>query len=66
MVTLQQSGISFAKKASAPEEKRKVEALQLKPDVPAEDIEDMIVGFSETKANDGSKKVEDKVESSKE
>ena len=66
MVTLQQSGVSFAKKGSAPEEKKKVEAVQLQPDVPAEDIEDMIVGFSETKTGDGSKKVDDKTESSKE
>jgi|APCry1669189472_1035225.scaffolds.fasta_scaffold279855_1 DNA-binding protein YbaB len=62
MAVLQQSGVSFSGQGLVPEDKKKVESLQIKPDVPAEDIEDMIECFNEATASaeEESKNVEEK------
>jgi hypothetical protein len=49
MVSLQQNSVSFAAKSQSVERK-KVEAIQTSPDVPVEDIEDMIECFENTAA----------------
>jgi hypothetical protein len=62
MAGLQQSGVSFSGQGLVPDNKKKVEALQLKPDVPAKDIEDMIECFNKATASakEESKNVEEK------
>ena len=62
IAVLQQSGVSFSGQGLIPDDKKKVEALQLKPDVPAEDIEDMIECFNEATASakEESKNIEEK------
>jgi hypothetical protein len=50
MSALQKSGVSFSGKSPAPADKKKVVAVAVKPDVPPEDIENMIDSFTEATA----------------
>ena len=49
---MQQNGVSLSGQSQQPpQEKKKVEAVQTKPDVPFKDIEDMIECFKEASAS---------------
>ena len=49
---MQQNGVSLSGQSQQPpQEKKKVEAVQTKPDVPLKDIEDMIECFKEASAS---------------
>lgn len=52
MKQMQQNGVSLSGQSQQPpQEKKKVEAVQTKPDVPLKDIEDMIECFKEASAS---------------